>query len=169
MAGPAPAVERGDPDGRGATPEEPEERQLRRCVIDASVAAQWYFSEPLTAQADALLAGSCDLLAPDLLYLEIAGLLARRVRLGEIDEQAARIVLSELRQVPFEWTPVSALVPAALTLALSADLRLSDSLYLALAMQADCSLVTADRRLYEAAHAGRLARHLVWLGDLASE
>jgi len=140
---------------------------VRRCVIDASVAAQWYFSEPLTAQADALLAGSCDLLAPDLLYLEIAGLLARRVRLGEIDEQGARTVLSELRQVPFEWTPVSALVPAALTLALSADLRLSDSLYLALAMQADCPLVTADRKLYETAGAGRLARHLVWLGDLA--
>jgi predicted nucleic acid-binding protein len=54
-------------------------------------------------------------------------------------------------------------------LALRADLRLSDSVYLALAMQADCSLVTADRKLYEAARAGRLARHLVWLGDLAAE
>jgi predicted nucleic acid-binding protein len=142
---------------------------VRRCVIDASVAAQWYFPERLTAHADALLAGSCELLAPDLLYLEIAGLLARRVRLGEIDEEGARAILAALRQVPFEWTPVSALVPAALSLALSADLRLSDSLYLALALQADCSLVTADRQLYEAARAGRLARHLVWLGDLAAE
>ena len=146
-----------------------EERRVRRCVIDASVAAQWYFPERLTAHADALLAGSCELLAPDLLHLEIAGLLARRVRLGEIDEEGARAVLAALRQVPFEWTPVSALVPAALTLALSADLHLSDSLYLALALQADCSLVTADPQLYEAARAGRLARHLVWLGDLAPE
>jgi predicted nucleic acid-binding protein len=142
---------------------------VRRCVIDASVAAQWYFPERLTAHADALLAGSCELLAPDLLYLEIAGLLTRRVRLGEIDEEGARAVLAALRQVPFEWTPVSTLVPAALSLALSADLRLSDSLYLALALQADCPLVTADRQLYEAARAGRLARHLVWLGDLAAE
>lgn len=141
---------------------------MRRCVIDASVAAQWYFPERLTAHADALLAGSCDLLAPDLLYLEIAGLLARRVRLGEIDEQGARAVLAELRQVPFEWTPVSALVPAALGLALSADLPLSSSLYLALAMQSDCSLVTADRKLHDAVRAGRLAGHLVWLGDLAA-
>jgi len=141
---------------------------VRRCVIDASVAAQWYFPERLTAHADALLAGSCELLAPDLLYFEIAGLLARRVRLGEIDEEGARAVLAALRQVPFEWTPVSALVPQALSLALSADLRLSDSLYLALALRADCPLVTADRQLYEAARAGRLARHLVWLGDLAA-
>jgi predicted nucleic acid-binding protein len=140
---------------------------MRRCVIDATVAAQWYFPERLTAHADALLAGSCDLLAPDLLYLEIAGLLARRVRLGEIDEHGARAVLAELRQVPFEWTPVSALVPAALTLALEADLTLSDGVYLTLAMQADCPLVTADRQLYDGARAGRLARHLVWLGDLA--
>src|SRR5258708_39303641 len=40
-----------------------EEGRVRRCVIDASVAAQWYFPERLTAHADALLAGSCELLA----------------------------------------------------------------------------------------------------------
>jgi predicted nucleic acid-binding protein len=141
---------------------------VRRCVIDASVAAQWYFPERLTAHADALLAGSCDLLAPDLLHLELAALLARRVRLGEIDENGARAVLAELRQVPFEWTPVSALVPAALALALEADLPLAAGVYLTLAMQADCPLVTADRKLYDAARAGRLARHVVWLGDLAA-
>jgi predicted nucleic acid-binding protein len=142
---------------------------VRRCVVDASVASQWYFPERLTAHADALLAGSCDLLAPDYLHFEIAALLARRVRLGEIDEEAARAVLAELRQVPFEWTPVSALVPAALPLALRADLPLSSSLYLALAIQADCPLVTANRKLHDAARVGRLARHLVWLGDLAAE
>lgn len=141
---------------------------MRRCVIDAGVAAQWYFSERLTAHADALLAGSCELLAPDLLYFEIAGLLARRVRLGEIDENGARAVLAELRQVPFEWTPLSALVPAALALALEADLPLADAVYLTLAMQADCPLVTADRKLYDAVRAGRFARHVVWLGDLAA-
>jgi predicted nucleic acid-binding protein len=138
-------------------------------VVDASVASQWYFPERLTAHADALLASSCELLAPDYLYFEIAGLLARRVRLGEIDEEGAHAVLAELRQVPFEWTPVSALVPAALPLALQADLPLASSLYLALALRADCPLVTADRKLYEAARAGRLARHVAWLGDLAAE
>jgi predicted nucleic acid-binding protein len=142
---------------------------VRRCVVDASVASQWYFPERLTAHADALLASSCELLAPDYLYFEIAGLLARRVRLGEIDEEGAHAVLAELRQVPFEWTPVSALVPAALPLALQADLPLSCSLYLALALRADCPLVTANRKLYEAARASRLARHVAWLGDLAAE
>ncbi len=141
---------------------------MRSCVIDASVAALWYFPEPLTPHADALLAGSCDLLAPDLLHVEIAGLVARRVRLGEIDEEGARAVLAELRQVPFDWTPVSALVAAALNLALRGDLPLSDSLYLALALQAACPLVTADRKLYDLARAGGHARNVLWLGDLAA-
>jgi predicted nucleic acid-binding protein len=141
---------------------------LRRCVIDATVAALWYFPEPLTANADSLLAGSCELLAPDLLHVEIAGLVARRVRLGEIDEEGARAVLAELRQVPFEWTPVPALVPAALGLALRADLPLAAGLYLALAQQSTCPLVTADRRLYDAARGAGHAKSLLWLGDLAA-
>jgi predicted nucleic acid-binding protein len=141
---------------------------MQRCVIDASVAALWYFPEALTPHADALLAGSCELLAPDTLHLEIAGLVLRRVRLGEIDEEAARAVLAELRQVPFEWTPVAALVPAALNLALRADLALSDSVYLALALKADCPHVTADRPLYDAARAAGHGRNVMWLGDLAA-
>jgi predicted nucleic acid-binding protein len=141
---------------------------MRRCVVQACVAAQWYFPGPFTPQAEALLASSCELLAPDLLHVEIAALAARRVRLGEIGEDEAHAVLAELRQVPFEWTPVAALVPAALTLALRADLPLSESLYLALALRSDCPLVTADPRLHDAARAGGHARHLLWLGDLAA-
>jgi predicted nucleic acid-binding protein len=140
---------------------------LKRCVIDASVAALWYFPEPLTPHADALLAGSCELLAPDILHVEIAGLVARRVRLGEIDEEGARAVLAELRQVPFEWAPISALASAALNLALRADLPLSDGLYLALALQAASPLVTADRKLYDLIRSGGHARNVLWLGDLA--
>jgi predicted nucleic acid-binding protein len=140
---------------------------MRRCVVDATVAALWYFPEALTPHADALLAGSCELLAPDILHVEIAGLVLRRVRLGEIDEETARAVLGELRQVPFEWTPVAALVPVALNLALRADLALTDSLYLALALKAGCCHVTADRSLYDAACAAGHSRNVLWLGNLA--
>jgi predicted nucleic acid-binding protein len=141
---------------------------MQRCVIDASVAALWYFPEPLTPHADALLAGSCELLAPDTLHQEMATLVLRRVRLGEIDEEAARAVLTELRQVPFEWAPVSSLVPVALDLALRADLALADSVYLALALKSGCPHVTADRPLYDAARAAAHTRTILWLGDLAA-
>lgn len=141
---------------------------MQRCVIDASVAALWYFPEALTPHADALLAGSCELLAPDTLHQEMAGLVLRRVRLGEIDDEAARAVLAELRQVPFEWTPVSSLVPVALDLALRADLALSDSVYLALALKSGCPHVTADRPLFDAARAAGHTRNILWLGDLAA-
>ncbi len=140
---------------------------MQRCVVDASVVALWYFPQAATPHADALLAGRCDLLAPDFLHVEIAALVACRVRRGEIDEEGGRAVLAELRQVPFEWTPVATLVPAALDLALRGDLSLGSSLYLALAIRDACSLVTADRPLYDAACAAGHARNLVWLGDLA--
>jgi predicted nucleic acid-binding protein len=140
---------------------------VQRCVIDASVVALWYFPEPLSAQADALLAGDCELLAPDTLLVEIATLVRRRVHLGEIDAEAARAVLGELRRVPFEKTPAASLVPAALDLALgTADLTVADGLYLALARRIPCPLVTADPHLHAAAHAAGHTRTVLWLGDL---
>jgi predicted nucleic acid-binding protein len=142
---------------------------MQRCVIDASVAALWYFPEPLTAHADALLAGDCELLAPDTLQLEIAALLRRRVGLGEIDEDAARAVLAALRQVPFEWTPAAALLPAALDLALGAALGVADCVYLALAQKTPCPLVTSDHHLHAAARAAGRARQVVWLGDVPTQ
>jgi predicted nucleic acid-binding protein len=40
-----------------------------------------------------------------------------------------------------------------------------DSLYLALAVQAQCRLITADRRLVEQVHRRDLKKHLVGLTD----
>ena len=59
---------------------------MRRYVVDASVAAQWYFPEQHTEVAESLLEiAKIELVAPDLLHVEMAVLVSERVRRGEID------------------------------------------------------------------------------------
>lgn len=138
---------------------------VKRYVVDAGVAAKWYFPEELSERADALLEECNELLAPDVLLVEIARLAWKRARRGEIGEAVADRLVAELRKVPFELKPTAELVTAALPLALNRGFTLGDAFYIALAVQAGCPLVTADRRLYDALRAGPLAGHALWLGD----
>jgi predicted nucleic acid-binding protein len=140
---------------------------VKRYVVDASVAARWYFPEPLAGNADALLEQRSEILAPDILPVELAQLVWKRARQGEIDETMAHRIVSELRRVPLELKPTSDLVSAALPLALHHAVTLVDAFYIALAVQAGCRFVTADRWLYDALRSGPLAEHALWLGDLA--
>ena len=68
-----------------------------RTVVDASVAARWYFEEPGHASADRVLAermrGERELFAPDLVVAEFANVLWKRVRRGECTRDAARQIL----------------------------------------------------------------------------
>jgi predicted nucleic acid-binding protein len=140
---------------------------MRRYVVDASVAAQWYFPEEHTGIAESLLEiAKIELLAPDLLQVEITALLRERVRLGEIDPGTAERILEALAKAPVDLKPASDLAKHALTLMLREGMGLHDSFYLALAMQAGCPLVTADPRLLDLLRHGPLARHVVWIGDL---
>jgi predicted nucleic acid-binding protein len=140
---------------------------MRRYVVDASVAAQWYFPEEHSETAESLLEiAKIELLAPDLLQVEITALLCERVRRGEIDPSIAERILEALCKAPVEVKPASGLAQHALTLVLREGLGLHDAFYLALAMQAGCPLVTADPRLIELLRHGPLARHVVWIDDL---
>lgn len=140
---------------------------MRRYVVDASVAAQWYFPEEHTDTAESLLEiAKIELVAPDLLPVEIAVLLHERVRRGEIDPGTAERILEALGKAPVDLKPAGDLARQALTLMLREGLGLHDAFYLALAIQAGCPLVTADPRLVDLLGGGPLARHVVWIGDL---
>jgi predicted nucleic acid-binding protein len=140
---------------------------MRRYVVDASVAAQWYFPEEHTETAESLLEiAKIELVAPDLLPVEIAALLHERVRRGEIDPGTAERILEALGKAPVDLRPAGDLARPALTLMLREGVGLHDAFYLALAMQAGCPLVTADPRLPDLLRGGPLDRHVVWIGDL---
>ena len=53
-------------------------------VVDASIAVKWFFPEPGTKAAQALLSGSQKLTAPALIRIEVTAALTRKARTGEI-------------------------------------------------------------------------------------
>ncbi|MFL6202661.1 MAG: type II toxin-antitoxin system VapC family toxin [Thermoanaerobaculia bacterium] len=141
---------------------------MRRYVVDASVAAQWYFPEEHTEIAESLLeTAKIELLAPDLLHVEMAVLVRERVRRGEIDPGTAERVMEALRKAPVDVKSSSDLAQQAVSLSLREGIGLHDAFYLTLGMQAGCPVVTADPRLVELLRNTPFARHVLWIGELS--
>jgi predicted nucleic acid-binding protein len=123
-------------------------------VVDCSVAAKWVLAAPGEVDAFRLLdeqaRGELSLIAPDVLLMEFASLIAKRTRRKQMPAaqgyQAFRLMEeSELRL--FETRP---LLGRALDLALRNQMSLWDCVYLALAIQQNCPMITADHRLFKA-------------------
>lgn len=124
-------------------------------VLDANVAVKTYLEEPGAESATELLTEPAKLLAPELIRLEVAGALCRRVRKGELEageaEQRCQHWLAELDKGLFTLTPDRELLPEAVALATKLKHALHDCLYLAVAIRSHAPLVTADRTFYERA------------------
>jgi predicted nucleic acid-binding protein len=122
-----------------------------RTVLDGSVAAKWYFAEPGHHAADRILAegiaGERELLAPDLIVPEFVNVLWKRVRWRECSREAAEEILALWAVDRPELVPSSVLSVRALELALALGHPVYDCLYLALAIEFEAALATADRRL----------------------
>jgi predicted nucleic acid-binding protein len=89
--------------------------------------------------------------APDVIWLEVAHTLRRYVRAGLVAQPAAARGLAWVTGLPIESMAVRPFASVALARALETALSAYDACYLVLAEAADAVLVTADRRLAEAA------------------
>jgi len=127
-----------------------------RTVVDASVAVKWYFPEPGLVEARRVLAeaidGERELLAPDLILVEFANVLWKKVRREECDRGEAEEILDAFGTDAPRLVASVPLVPRALELALRLGEVVYDCVYLAAAIEGEASLVTAD------AHLARCAR-----------
>ena len=135
-------------------------------IVDASVAAKWFFEEVHTEAALRLLDPRHRLYAPDFFLVEVDNVVCKRVRRDECSVAEGRKVRAALRQVPVQTHPAVALLDPAYEIAIRTDQNLYDCLYVALAMLVKGRMVTADRRFYEALAAGPLAKHRLWVEDL---
>jgi len=121
-------------------------------VVDCSVAANWVLPEPRRIPALRLLdreeAGEVSLIAPDLLLTEFASLIAKRARRKQISAADAAHSFRLMERSVLGLFETRPLLGTALELALNNQLSLWDSVYLALAIEHHCPLVTADRRLF---------------------
>ena len=121
-------------------------------VIDASVALKWFFPEADSDRAIALLELPDEtLVAPDLFAVEVCAAFVRAANMDKARRGDAATFLAEfgrrlsdetvqLRRVP------EASIPRAADLAIGLGHPLKDCIYLALAMELACPLVTADER-----------------------
>jgi predicted nucleic acid-binding protein len=138
-------------------------------VVDASVAVKWLIAEPLSENAARLLDDDFSLAAPDLIYVESANALWAAERRGDMSDTGVREALEILADVRLAvLTSMKRLTPAALRLARDLDHPVYDCVYLALALQEQRPVITADRRFLNAVRShSYLSDHVVALESLS--
>ncbi len=127
------------------------------CVVDASVVLKWFLPEPDSAAADLLLEkflkDEVELMAPDLMLVEAASALWKRVMIRkELPADEATLIYRDLLTLPLTLSPSGTVADAALQVALKHSHSVYDALYCALAIQRHCDFVTADRALANKLH-----------------
>jgi predicted nucleic acid-binding protein len=128
-------------------------------VIDASVVV------PLASRPDGIgpiivRLGGVRLRAPQFLLVESANAFWKSVRAGLYDAATAQAHLNIVARMPIVLHEDQSVLSPALHLATTLRHPVYDCLYLALAVELDCALLTADKRLAAAAapHADLAAR-----------
>lgn len=137
-------------------------------VIDASVAAKWFFDEEHSIAALNLLDNPFELNAPDFFFLEMNSLLCKRARRQELSITEAFEMDDEIRSMPIQSYPTTALRERAFELALETKSSIYDCLYLALAEVLDGRMVTADQKFFQSLQDSPLRDRMLWVEDLKS-
>ena len=123
-------------------------------VLDCSVAAKWVLPEPGSVPALGLFEQYASrevlLIAPDILLAEFASLVAKRNRRKQISAEQAHEAFSLMTRCAPRLYDTRPRLSRALDLSLQRQLSLWDCVYLALALEHDCPVLTADRRLVRA-------------------
>ena len=116
-------------------------------VVDASIAIKWVIPEVLSDAANRLRDGEDEFLAPDLLLVEVANALWKKMKTEEISAREADGALNLVGQSGIDLHPTGPLLPRAMEVARRLDHPVYDCVYLALAEREQTALVTADQRL----------------------
>ena len=137
---------------------------MRTVVVDASVVAKWFFPEEYSQAANRLFSRRYQLIAPDLLAAEFGNLTWKRVRRRELTPDDASLLILDFLRLPVTLISSGPLLPFALDLALETGRTVYDCLYLALALNQDVQLVTADQRFANSLADSPLAHHIRMIG-----
>jgi predicted nucleic acid-binding protein len=138
---------------------------IPHAVIDSSVAIKWIVGEKDSDSAR--LAAHATLEAPDLLLIECANILWKKVTLADLTPREAHDRWQLLLQAPIQLTPTPDLLEAALRISLDLKHPVYDCIFLALALRKRVPLITADRKLVTAvAKKKRLGIHVQLLSGL---
>jgi len=139
-------------------------------VVDASVAIKWlspFRLESLVPQSRGLLdrwqQGAVELIAPDLIWLEVASAHWKAVRQNRCTSSDAETSLATLHSQDLPTVPSEQFIELALRIALQHGRTVYDSLYVALAVTLNLELITADEKMVNALSSYFPVR---WLGAI---
>ncbi len=137
----------------------------RPFVLDCSILAKALVPESRSDEARAVLGlGRC-LMAPDLLPIELANVLWKKVQRGVLTAEEARGAHQGIAALaPIRILPSAPYHPRALDLALEFGRSFYGALYLAVAETENALFVTADEKLVNALVATPLGGRVHWLG-----
>jgi len=143
---------------------------VKTFIVDATVAAKWILPgppEPLRREAVHLLEQWADhqvkLMVPDFFWVEITNILWKAVRARRCTREIAESALAVLRLNSIPTLPALPQLESALGAAIVQGRTVYDSIYVALAVEMDAHLVTADKNLVNAL-SGCLP--VIWLGAI---
>ncbi len=134
-------------------------------VVDASVAAKWFFREEHDELALRLIVSGHVLHAPDFLLAEVGNVLCTRIRRGTLSRVEAHEMFDTLQTVGLHFSPLGDLLDEAFRIAVQTGRSLYDCVYVALAVALDGRMITADRKLFDALAGSPLAEFVAWVED----
>jgi predicted nucleic acid-binding protein len=141
---------------------------MPHCVVDACVAVKWFIKETHHHEADAILTDFGDkklqLIAPDIIVSEVGSVLWKLSTLrSSISTTEASSSYHDFLALGIQLHPCSEIASSAMRIALAERCTVYDAMYMALAEQKGCDLITADEKLYSAL--GKKFCWLRWIGD----
>lgn len=137
-------------------------------IVDASITIKWVIPEVLSDAANRLRDREDELLAPDLLLVEVANALWRKTAAKEISAREADAALALVGRSGIDLLPTGPLLPRAMEVARRLDHPVYDCVYLALAEREQAALVTADQRLLRRLTSRKLGVSVIDLRTIVS-
>jgi len=115
-------------------------------VIDACVAIKWFLPEKNYTAAGEILSEHNRLIAPDLFQIELDSIITKKVRQRLIEKDDAYRMFDEIRNIPIQIIPYSLIGQLAFDLSAALPITQYDACYLAVAIEFNQKVVTADMR-----------------------
>jgi predicted nucleic acid-binding protein len=135
-------------------------------VVDTSVGVKWVVPESDSDAAERLRGPGFVLHAPAFFLIEAASVLWKKHRRGELSPTDANDCLTILERSPITWHPDAGVIRAAFDIALRSNRSVYDSLYLALAIQLQACVVTADEKLRNGLRGTVWEQLILWVEDI---
>ncbi|HET8866145.1 MAG TPA: type II toxin-antitoxin system VapC family toxin [Gracilimonas sp.] len=129
-------------------------------VLDASIAAKWIFLEEDSDKAELLLKDHSSFLVPDLFYLEMDSIIGKKVRRRELEASDAHRKRTQVQRIAADVIYHQTLAKLAFDISISLPVTMYDALYLALAMDNQTIMWTADDRLVRGLSNTILSEHV---------